>query len=204
MSTTVVVNPFVVGGAAPVAFTPVDVRAASVVYAQTAGPVEFGNSWDRTYPVALGTNKRVSGFRFQVNVPQGATITSATLKTTHSQNATWVAPSDDLEVSAEAADSTTTATNEPDAQTKSENLGIESVTWSIDGYNANGTVFTTPSLVDVIQEVVDRAGWASGNHLTLWAVSDGGGSVDSHQMWAVTGVTETNKPRLHITGTYIP
>lgn len=174
----------------------IDVRAATVVYAQVIGGVEFGNTWDRTYPVASSTNKRVSGFRFQVNIPKDAIIDAATLETTHSQNATWSAPADDLDVAFEQSDSTSTATNEPNAETLSANIG-STVNWSITGAKVSGDKFVTPDLASLLQTIVNRAGWASGNYATIWAISDGGGN-DAHQMWAVTGVTTLLQPRLQV------
>lgn len=194
MSNVIVVNSY---NFAPVLVpASLDIRASTVTYAQVIGSVEFGSDWDRAYPVASSTNKRVTGWRYQVSIPQGALIDAATLELTHSQNATWSAPNDNLEVGLEQADSTTAATNEPDAQSKSDNVG-STVTWSINGYYANGEKFVTPDLSSVLQTIIDRPGWSSGNYLTFWAISTGGGN-DANQMWSVNGVTSTLQPRLEV------
>lgn len=96
--------------------------------------------------------------RFAVAVPQGATITGATL-TAHEAALSNTA---DTIIRAEAAD-------DPAAPTSSADMAARTRTTATTVWNltsASGTI-VSPDLSEVIQEVVDRPGWASGNALLL-------------------------------------
>lgn len=104
------------------------------------------------------------GLRFQsVTIPQGATINAATLDI-------YVrAIKDDVNVDihAEAADNAATfaSTNTPEDRTRT----TASVLWSATGLT-DGTTdawATSPDIASVVQEVVNRAGWTSGNSLAI-------------------------------------
>lgn len=176
----------------------IDIRAVSVTYAQVIGGVEFGADWDRSFPIASSTNKRVTGWRFQVSVPQGATVDTATVELTHSENRTWSAPDTNLAVGAEQTDTTTAAANVTEANTKSGNIDT-TVTWGIDGAFVTDDKSVSPNLASVLQAIVNRPGWVSGNFLTIWAIHNGGG-FDGHQVWAID--SEARKPRLQMAGSY--
>lgn len=178
-----------------------EISVLDVEYAQIVGSSEYGADLDRHFPIASSTNVRVTGFRFPVNIPQGATITSAVLRTTHSQNATWTSGNDDVSVGFEQADSTTQGGNVTGASTKSSNVG-STVNHVRSGYFASGSQFFTPNLASLAQSVVNRVGWDSDNNLTIWTKSTGGGS-DSHQCWSIgSPALPANHPRLSLEFSY--
>jgi len=115
----------------------------------------------------------VTGFRFTgVAVPQGATVDSAYLKVTGTNDA----DSATLYLKGEAADNPVTfaAGVRPDQRTKTSAVSAQ---WSIPGSSTG--VLTSPDVASVVQEIVNRPGWSSGNALVLLSdtVSSGGCSV---------------------------
>lgn len=135
------------------------VSASSDDAFENAGTVTFGG-WP-TNPAADATNKWI-GLRFQnVAIPAGVTVVSATLE---------VVPS----ASGDEPDVTIFGIAEDDTETfaaSSNNISgrprtSASVAWSNADLGADdATYFAAPDLASVVQEIVDRAGWVSGNAL---------------------------------------
>ncbi len=113
-------------------------------------------------------------FRFQtVAIPQGATITGATLTlefTNTEASLSW-----DVDVFANDVDNAVSPTD----YTSAEALALTTAfyNWVISGGWTTGDK-TSGSIAAVIQEVVSRAGWASGNDLML-VVKDSGSGADA-------------------------
>jgi hypothetical protein len=104
-----------------------------------------------------------SFFRFTpVDVPQGSTISEATLELIISSGASY---SFDMEVRADDADDTTQYTDGGDASFATD--GLITVTWTGSGSWSADEVVQSPDIKTVIQEITDRGGWSSGNALTL-------------------------------------
>lgn len=105
------------------------------------------------------------GFRFQnVTIPQGATINSATLDV-YLTSTTYDDP--DVTIYGDDTDNAaafTTTTND----LSSRPATTANVRWNAAGLGT-GTK-TTPDIATVIQEIVNRAGWASGNALAVLMV----------------------------------
>ncbi len=112
----------------------------------------------------------VDAWRFQnVPIPQGATIVSATLRLVPAGWQTGV-PIPVL-IRGEAADNAANfASNQPLAHLRP--YTVASVTWSLT-YTPTAPFFT-PDLAPVLQEIVSRPGWSSGQALVLHATSIGG------------------------------
>lgn len=112
-----------------------------------------------------GSSRRNGGFRFtNVTIPPGSTISAATISiwpTSASFDdmlADWYA--DDVDNAADfAASATVTGRTRTTA----------TVLWSADSIGS-GAFVSSPDLAAVIQEVIDRAGWASGNALVILAI----------------------------------
>lgn len=101
------------------------------------------------------------GLRFQLDIPQGATIDEAFLEvyvisnSADSPNSTWFA---------QAAD------NAPLFAETNDNIGVRPTTTASTNWVATdiGAGYKpTPSLVGPIQEVISRPGWVSGNSMVL-------------------------------------
>lgn len=111
-------------------------------------------------------------FRFlSVNIPQGATINSAYING-FSRNA-WLSDIDTfVTVRAEAVDNAAQVVDYADFQSKSANVGTQSAFWGSVDANGLGEPQVSTDLAAVIQEVINRAGWVSGNALQLFTVSN--------------------------------
>ena len=113
------------------------------------------------------------GMRFtSVNLPPGAVITSASVRFTVDEVPAVAA---DLTIQAEDADDATqyTATS---FGISSRPRTAASVAWSPAVWTtigASGPAQTTPDLAAVVQEVVNRPGWASGNALAVVITGNG-------------------------------
>ncbi|MBA7493375.1 hypothetical protein ES702_03933 [subsurface metagenome] len=121
----------------------------------------------RTDAVTDSADYKCSGYMFIVPIPQGATITGANIsvKTDSSSYASidaWIYAHDvddsqDFVDNADIIDDRvrTTATVNWDEDT------IGELTWGF-----------SPDLTEVIQEIVDRGGWKSGNNLTILFIAE--------------------------------
>lgn len=114
-----------------------------------------------------------------VTIPQGATITSAYL--------TLVAYDNDTDAIQRKIygfdeDDTATLTSAPGGRTKT----TAAVDWDINGQTANQTQ-TSGDIKSIIQEIVNRAGWASGNALGMITVDDGSTTFKALQHYAYDG-----------------
>jgi len=136
--------------------------------------------------------------RFQtVPIPQGATITTAYL-TFRAKISTTV---DDVNtrIRGEDADDTVTFSDLTDFDSRPRTTA--QVDWdSIPDWTAD-TDYDTPEIKTVIQEIVDRAGWASGNSMVLfWDDFDDRSTHTSacYRQMMTYDHSSTYAPKLHI------
>lgn len=132
------------------------------------GSVNLGSS---SLVLSLGTSTVTTGLRFEdVNVPQGATITSAYLRFTSAQFS--VSPAE-LTIRAEAnADSAEFSSNNGDLSNRVTTAAY--LEWNSDNeFPVSNDIATTPDFSDVVQEVVDLSGWCGGDALTLLIEGEG-------------------------------
>ena len=95
-------------------------------------------------------------------VPQGATISSAYIEFTSEANKSG---SYSITIEGVDIDNASTFSN-------SQNLGAlsrtsEDATWVGSNSWSTDETYNTPSLIDIVQEIVDRSGWSSGNSLAF-------------------------------------
>lgn len=105
------------------------------------------------------------GLRFAgLPVPQGAQIDSAVVRQVLTDNdkndaeGTW---------RGHDVDNSPTFTESLDGDVDSRVTTTASVAWTTNDLGGAGTEVSSPELATVVQEIVDRAGWSSGNALTL-------------------------------------
>jgi hypothetical protein len=149
--------------------------------------IKFGNDGGDAYHLYL---------RFpNVTIPQGATITSAVLevvaKAPYTQTSTGVKTNiyaNDVNDSSAPADGTAYL-----------ELGLTSavVAWDISSTWQPSTAYQSPDLTSVIQEIVDREGWSSGNALALCVMNNS--SSYSHYREVNAFDNESSYPKLTIT-----
>ncbi len=122
--------------------------------------------------VGRGTAVDKAGFRFQnVSIPTGATITSAQLHLYAYYSATGNPALLNTKLGLEDQDNPgawVTGTHEPRLAT----MTTAYVTWAPSSWAA-GTWYDSPNIKDSVQEVVDRAGWASGHAMAVLWVDNG-------------------------------
>ena len=141
-----------------------------------------------------------AGARFQsVSIPQGAIIQTATMDLY-----LWNAGFDDVQCEIfghdtdDAAEFASSAgTNDVVTRTQTS----ASVAWNDSALGAAGWK-TTPDISSVVQEIVDRGGWASGNDLALIFSSDNGSNV-SAIFYSYDG-DSSKAPKLDVTYTVVP
>ena len=125
------------------------------------------------------TDKRYRvGMRFlNITIPKGATILTAivTLTARYSKSDTTVNCILKGELVADAATFSTSANFDGRART------VASVAWNNIGAWTAGLTYDTPSIVSIIQEIVNQAAWASGNDLVVFWDDDADTSSASRE-----------------------
>lgn len=140
-----------------------------------------------------GATNQLVGVRFNyLYIPQGATITNAYLEFTPKSNGDTINSGNPvITIRAQNADNALTFT------TGSNNIGSRptttaSVTWSPGAWTA-GTRYQTANIASVVQEVVNRAGWASGNSMAF--ILSGSAANNFRRAWSFNG-NVNGAPRL--------
>jgi hypothetical protein len=127
---------------------------------------------------ATSSGNQIIGLRFNgLAVPQGAIVTNATIQFTADESQSEATT---LNFTIEAADYAAAFT------TAANNLGARprvplTVAWSPAAWTAGQSNATqlTPNLAGLVQEVVSRPGWASGNAIALFITGTGHRTADS-------------------------
>lgn len=121
-----------------------------------------------------GAVTRAISLRFtSVTIPQGASITSAKI--------TFVSPSYAQSITLKAKiegvdeDNTAEFVISPESTAKTRTKTTANVAWEQALSVAADTAFDTPNIGTIVQEIVDRAGWSSGNAMAFY-LSDNGSS----------------------------
>ncbi|MFN0141118.1 MAG: SdrD B-like domain-containing protein [Pyrinomonadaceae bacterium] len=109
------------------------------------------------------------GVRFNgLNIPQGATITSASIQFTANNSASVSAGNPAITIQGQNVDNAatfTTAVNNISGRTW---LSGQDVIWNPGAWTEDSTTnASTPSLTNIVQTIVNRGGWASGNSMAF-------------------------------------
>ncbi len=144
----------------------------------TSTDIELTTDTDAGGGYTGGTQK--IGLRFTgLNIPPGATITNAYLTFgaigADSPNTNTGATS--LTIKAQAADNPTTFTTTTN-NISSRTTTTASVAWS-PGSWTSGTAYNSPNISSVVQELVNRPGWANGNSMAFIITGTGSRSADA-------------------------
>ncbi len=132
------------------------------------------------------------GFRFQnVTIPQGAMITNAYVQFKAADSS---AESTDLTILGQDADSTSQF-GENSNNLSNRPRTSASVDWSnVPNWSMN-QFYQTPDITTVIQEIVDRGGWSSGNSMVVLVRSD---DLDGKRLVVAHDDSSSNAALLHI------
>ena len=112
------------------------------------------------------------GFRFQnVNIPAGATVTSATLEFYSNGNGTT---SFSVDLTAQDADNPSTFTTNSSDISNRPRTSAQTL-WSTGSTSYSvGDAILSPNFASSIQEVIERSGWTSGNSLVVITTPNSG------------------------------
>lgn len=166
--------------------------------ANTDDQHSYGTLFDLSYIWLRYTSAGSAGFiRFtNITIPAGSTITAAHLDWTSYHNesnagAITKISAHDVDDAAVPADDAEFDTFRTQATTASTNYTIDAIT--------SGTAYESADFTAVIQEVVDRVGWASGNDILLFFERNGGGNFGKYAH--AYNVGDGRRPYLDITWT---
>jgi hypothetical protein len=138
------------------------------------------------------SSRQIAGMRFNgITIPNGATITNAYIEFTAKEAQSETT---NLILNGQASDTAgafTATTKDISNRTKT----AASVAWDNLPAWSIGTKYQTPDIKTVIQEIVTRSGWTSGNSLALFITGQG------HRTAYAFDGSATNAPRLVITYT---
>ena len=157
----------------------------------TTGPATSPLSLART-----GGADNFVGLRYTgLQIPKGATITNATLQFT--ADATPGSGTVNVFIDGEAADNAATfnSATASDISNRTVTSGANRVSWSPAAWTAStaDATSTTPDLKNLVQEIVNRAGWQTGNALNLIIRNNGTTGTNARNAQALdTG--DTNDP----------
>jgi uncharacterized repeat protein (TIGR01451 family) len=126
-----------------------------------------------------GTQK--IGLRFNnINIPQGVTITNAALKfkAISADSPMKNSGATSLTIKGQAADDAATFANATN-NISDRPLTTASVAWNLSAWST-GTVYSSPNLSAIVQEIVNRPGWAMGNNMAFVITGTGSRSTNSY------------------------
>ena len=136
---------------------------------------QISANYDDVEETSTGTMQRTSsvldlainnvGLRFNgIDVPQGATILSATIDFDSYGTGTTGNPT--IDINGENVDNSAQFTGSSNNVT-SRSLTSATVSWSIPNFSSNNTWYSTADIKDIVQEIVSRSGWTSGNSMSF-------------------------------------
>ena len=150
-----------------------------------SGDLELGRD------TGLHNGAQVVGMRFQsITIPRGATITNAYMdfvvaEADNSRNANYI-------IRAHAADNSASFGTSNYALSSLSLTGAQSA-WSPGGWNRVNDVKRTPGLRTIVQEIVNRTGWRSGNAISF-VITGGPGRRSAYAY----DLSSSAAPLLHI------
>jgi type IV pilus assembly protein PilY1 len=157
-----------------------------------------GDSPDLDLFYISGGNHAGVGVRFQnIAIPQGATITNAEIVFTVDSKGRGNL---DIDIYGNAADDALAWSDTSGQHVTDRTQTSAKVDWdNIENSNANRTI-TTPNLSSIVQEVVDRTGWVSGNDLAFMLFVDGTSNWRNYrELYSFNGGGSAKGPKLRVT-----
>ena len=138
----------------------------------------IGDRLTRTF-LPMGGVIGATGVRFtNLNIPQGATVTNAYIQFTADNSTASNSGSPTVTIRGQAADNATQFTTGSNNISNRPNT-TASVNWSIPAWtsaNQSGANQRTPALTSIVQEIVNRSGWSSGNAMVFKVTGGASGS----------------------------
>lgn len=127
-----------------------------------------GASSDPIYWIDNTSSTLRAALRFTgISIPQGATITSAAVTVYTNYGTTSVDPSDTVTIALEQVDNAAQCTSGSDAASRLSNLG-STISWAVNNAGGADTPQTSPDLSSILQTIINRTGWSSGNAIQFF------------------------------------
>lgn len=141
-------------------------------------------------------------FRFlSVGIPSGATITAAKLQ--YKLNTAYSASSKACDIHAEDADSAGAIANNSAMATSQAAATSAKTTWTI-ATSSSSDFLDSADFTAVIQEVVDRGGWAENNNMVIHLLNPtDAGMMSSHEMRIKAHEVSSGADAVKLVVTYI-
>lgn len=148
---------------------------------------------------AAGTDQGVAGMRFQtVPVPNAATIVSAAITVTAEGDESGTDCITRI-YAEDVDDAAAMPSTFADFNTKYGNRTTAYESWTVPAF-ADETEYTSPDISSVIQEVVNRGGWASGQDMVIfWGDYDDESSAGAKRIFHAHNGAPSKAPQLDIT-----
>ena len=128
---------------------------------------EWEDEWGDWYGGLYNKSYRFTG----VTIPQGATITSA--KITFTDSTTGTERALNFKIIGVDEDNTAEFTTSPISDARTRTHTSASVDWDATFTPSAGTTRDTSDIKTIIQEIVNRGGWSSGNAIGIYLYDDG-------------------------------
>lgn len=163
-----------------------DAGKSSGSWSTTSGNIPVGRSF--------GGSDYISAIRYNnVTIPQGDTINSATLTF---NSISTISKSRYVKVYGFAEDNTSDLSTDASARPRT----TTAIDWDEPpvGFQEDRTVDVTA----IVQEIIDRTGWVSGNNLGFIIVNDGSANDEAHFYYAYDGVP-SRTPLLQISSSNV-
>ncbi len=126
-----------------------------------------------------------AGYRFNdIAIPQGATITTAYLVLT--QYTSYASAQPILKVAAQDIDDSPTFSSGNGPMDRSGQLTTAQIDWT-PAAGTSDVQFQSPDITSVVQEVINRAGWVSGNSLSIILAPNEAAVDHRRRSWAYDG-----------------
>lgn len=143
--------------------------------------VSSGSMYMNSSDLELGEDgsPQIVGMRFRnITVPKGAKIVSAYIEFTTDEKDSGTT---NLTIKGEASDDAS-GFSSSDYELSSRNKTSATVTWSdLDSWNSIDEEHKTPDLSSIVQEIVNRQGWSSGNDVALFIEGTGSRTAESYE-----------------------
>jgi len=155
------------------------------------GDLDLGRDISTDYP------NQIIGVRFQnLKIPQGSTITSAYIEFNTQAIYTGTQATISLDIHGEASDNAEQF-NSTNKNISSRTKTSANSTWSVNSWDDADVKHQTPDLKGIIQEIVNRTGWSSGNSMAF-TITNPGDDPSSGRMATSYDNNPNKAPKLHI------
>lgn len=206
MSHVAVINPFRLAGSGPPPGPIQDSltrRSAAVRDSITNLPsIPYWGQFDPLYMIS-GTPNATTALRFtNITIPQGATILDARLTVWTNLNQSNVSTAW-MTVGAEQVDNASQLSSAANHESRKGNLGTTLQWGPHAGLAGSNLPFQSPNLAAIVQQIVNRGGWASGNAIQFFTAANPATTIDYQYRSFWEGLADFY-PRLVINFEYTP